>query len=153
MPGMGGGLVIHILEEGKQIVSTLKGCILQPQSEIQKVREYLVEHGFRFEAEDMVEEDGKYYPMMRVVPPEYCEHKTADRQEDCKKEEWEYLYGPLLLKNKNPILYEYLKREIRIREDILLGLAGKDGERIKERMTEIEHELEVAKKAMSYYEE
>ena len=94
--GMGGGLVIHILEEGKQIVSTLKGCILQPQSEIQKVREYLVEHGFRF---------------------------------------------------------EYLKREIRIREDILLGLAGKDGERIKERMTEIEHELEVAKKAMSYYEE
>ena len=135
--GMGGGLVIHILEEGKQIVSTLKGCILQPQSEIQKVREYLVEHGFRFEAEDMVEEDGKYYPMMRVVPPEYCEHKTAD---------W-------LLKNKNPILYEYLKREIRIREDILLGLAGKDGERIKERMTEIEHELEVAKKAMSYYEE
>ena len=72
----------------------------------------------------MVEEDGKYYPMMRVVPPEYCEHKTADRQEDCKKE-----------------------------EDILLGLAGKDGERIKERMTEIEHELEVAKKAMSYYEE
>ena len=124
--GMGGGLVIHILEEGKQIVSTLKGCILQPQSEIQKVR---------------------------VVPPEYCEHKTADRQEDCKKEEWEYLYGPLLLKNKNPILYEYLKREIRIREDILLGLAGKDGERIKERMTEIEHELEVAKKAMSYYEE
>ena len=151
--GMGGGLVIHILEEGKQIVSTLKGCILQPQSEIQKVREYLVEHGFRFEAEDMVEEDGKYYPMMRVVPPEYCEHKTADRQEDCKKEEWEYLYGPLLLKNENPILYEYLKREIRIREDILLGLAGKDGERIKERMTEIEHELEVAKKAMSYYEE
>ena len=151
--GMGGGLVIHILEEGKQIVSTLKGCILQPQSEIQKVREYLVEHGFRFEAEDMVEEDGKYYPMMRVVPPEYCEHKTADWQEDCKKEEWEYLYGPLLLKNKNPILYEYLKREIRIREDILLGLAGKDGERIKERMTEIEHELEVAKKAMSYYEE
>ena len=102
----------------------------------------------------MVEEDGKYYPKMRVVPPEYCEHKTkADRQEDCKKEEWKYLYGPLLLKNKNLILYEYLKREIRIREDILLGLAGKDGERIKERMTEIEHELEVAKKAMSYYEE
>ena len=30
--GMGGGLVIHILEEGKQIVSTLKGCILQPES-------------------------------------------------------------------------------------------------------------------------
>ncbi len=79
----------------------------------------------------MVEEDGKYYPMMRVVPPEYCEHKTADRQEDCKKRNGSTFMDHYFLKNKNPILYEYLKREIRIREDILLGLAGKDGERIK----------------------
>lgn len=93
----------------------------------------------------MVEEDGKYYPMMRVVPPEYYEHKAADLQEDCKRGMGVPLWTTTF-KNKNPILYEYLKREIRIREDILLGLAGKDGERIKERMTEIEHELEVAKK-------
>ena len=186
--GMGGGLVIHILEEGKEVVRRLKGCILQPQSEIQKVREYLVEHGFVFEAEDMVEEDGKYYPMMRVIPPktetsdlisesadgkicgahdtnavgesacEVQENTNVVAESVCGAQkntyaEWEYLYGPLLLKDKNPVLYEYLKREIRIRGDILGGLAGKEGERIKERIAEIEHELEVAEKALAYYEE
>ena len=114
--GMGGGLVIHILEEGKQIVSTLKGCILQPQSEIQKVREYLVEHGFWFEAEDMVEEDGKYYPMMRWYHQNIVNIRRPTGRKIVKKKNGSNLYGPLLLKNKNPILYEYLKREIRIRK-------------------------------------
>lgn len=150
--GMGGGLVIHILEEGKEVVRRLKGCILQPQSEIQKVREYLTDHGFRFEAEDMVEEDGKYYPMMRVIPPETAAIVSETNNGDSGYTEWEYLYGPLLLKNQNPVLHEYLEREIRIRKDILRGLAGKDGERIKERIAEIGHELEVAEKALAYYE-
>ena len=170
--GMGGGLVIHILEEGKEVVSRLTGCILQPQSEIQKVREYLAEHGFMLEAEDMVKEDGKYYPMMRVRPPEtvtiISESNGRERGDvlvaksgegEASEEpnsictEWEYLYGPLLLKSENPVLREYLEREIRIRKDILAGLSGKDGERIKERIAEIEHELAVAEKALTYYEE
>ena len=149
--GMGGALVIHILEEGKDVVKGLKGCILQPQSEIQKVREYLIDHGFCFEAEDMVEEDGKYYPMMRVVPASCEEQDMRRKKTENEYKEWEYLYGPLLLKNKNPVLYEYLEREIRIREDILLGLNRKEGERIKERIAEIEHELEVARQALAYY--
>lgn len=155
--GMGGGLVIHILEEGKEVVSRLKGCILQPQSEIQKVREYLTTHGFCFEAEDMVEEDGKYYPMMRVVPLANAHHaETAEVVTEVgiqKKvyKEWEYLYGPLLLKDRNPVLHEYLEREIRIREDILRSLEKKTGDRIKERILEIRHELEVANQALAYY--
>ena len=156
--GMGGGLVIHILEEEKDVVSRLKGCILQPQSEIQKVREYLTEHGFQFEAEDMVKEDGKYYPMMRVVPPANVYHaEAADGVTETGMQkktytEWEYLYGPLLLKNENAVLHEYLKREIHIREDILRSLEKKSGDRIKERILEIRHELEVANKALAYYE-
>ena len=67
--GMGGGLVIRILSEGRRVVSGLRECILQPQSEIEKVRAFLLEEGFFFLMEDMVEEDGKYYPMMKVVPP------------------------------------------------------------------------------------
>ena len=98
--GMGGGLVIHILEEGKQIVSTLKGCILQPQSEIQKVREYLVEHGLVIEEEDMVEEDGKFYPIMRVV---HGEPETYEM--------YEYIYGKKLLEKRHPVLHKYLLRD------------------------------------------
>ena len=45
--GMGGNLVIHILENGKETVKDMKQCILQPQSEIQKVRKYLRENDFK----------------------------------------------------------------------------------------------------------
>ena len=41
--GMGGALVIKILTEGKKVVDSLTACILQPQSEIWKVRKYLCE--------------------------------------------------------------------------------------------------------------
>ena len=64
--GMGGGLVMHILEEGKDICQAAGELILQPQSELCSVREYLAENGYVTEAERMVFEDGKYYPMMRL---------------------------------------------------------------------------------------
>ena len=54
--GMGGGLVIRILTDGKEIVSDLQECILQPQSEIHKVREFLNTQGYRIVEEDMVKE-------------------------------------------------------------------------------------------------
>mgnify|MGYP000211187256 CR=1 FL=1 len=66
--GMGGGLMIRILTEGEQIAKSLKECILQPQSEIGKVRKFLIAHACAIVEENMVYEDGKFYPMMRVVP-------------------------------------------------------------------------------------
>ena len=42
--GMGGELILHILTEGESVCSTAKELILQPQSEIHKVREYLRQH-------------------------------------------------------------------------------------------------------------
>ena len=65
--GMGGGLVIHIMEKDPSVTAKIREFILQPQSEISKVRFYLEESGYRIVCEDMVEEDGKYYPMMKAV--------------------------------------------------------------------------------------
>lgn len=76
--GMGGPLMIRILKEGLGVVNTLKECILQPQSEIEKMRAFLLEEGFFFIKENMVEESGKYYPMMKVLPPA----EAARRQEN-----------------------------------------------------------------------
>lgn len=66
--GMGGKLVISILEQDRELVCNLKQVILQPQSELDEVRGYLRENGFLIDREDMVYEDGKYYPMMRALP-------------------------------------------------------------------------------------
>lgn len=147
--GMGGGLTVRILREGRSIVRTLKECILQPQSEIEKVRAFLLEEGFFFISENMVEEDGKYYPMMKVKPPGSGKD-TSGRS----PESWtgtELKYGKLLLEGRHPVLRRYLEKEIEIRREILKNLSGNDSERARERAEELNRELACAKKGMNYY--
>lgn len=139
--GMGGGLVIKILEEGKEVVDKLDACILQPQSEIIKVRKYLASHGLVIEAEDMVEEDYKFYPMMRVV------HGKPEVYE-----EYEYLYGKKLLENRHPVLKKYLLREQEIQDSIVRQLsARKDSPSAKERLLEIEKDQRLLRQALDCY--
>lgn len=66
--GMGGKLVISILEQGKKQIRDMRQIILQPQSELSEVRGYLREKGYLIDREDIIYEDGKYYPMMRALP-------------------------------------------------------------------------------------
>ncbi len=140
--GMGGPLTIRILQEGKEVADQLNALILQPQSEICRVRRFLTENGYRIEQEDMVLEDGKYYPVMRVV------HGTKEPYE-----EWEYLYGKRLLEARHPVLLEFLKRELHIKESILEQLAGRSGsESARERAEEICREREWIQKALAQYE-
>ena len=65
--GMGGALTVHILEGGAHCLTSVRELILQPQSEIWLVREWLCEHGYKITDEDIVLDEGKYYPMMCVV--------------------------------------------------------------------------------------
>ena len=140
--GMGGPLTIRILQEGKEVADQLNALILQPQSEICRVRRFLTENGYQIEQEDMVLEDGKYYPVMRVV------HGTKEPYE-----EWEYLYGKRLLEARHPVLLEFLKRELRIKESILEQLAGRSGsESARERAEEICRDREWIQKALAQYE-
>ena len=140
--GMGGPLTIRILQEGKEVADQLNALILQPQSEICRVRRFLTENGYRIEQEDMVLEDGKYYPVMRVV------HGTKEPYE-----EWEYLYGKRLLEARHPVLLEFLKRELRIKESILEQLADRSGsESARERAEEICRDREWIQKALAQYE-
>jgi len=57
--GMGGALTVKILEAGEKVLASVKELILQPQSEIDKVRSYLLTHGYVIAGEKMVYEDGK----------------------------------------------------------------------------------------------
>ena len=50
--GMGGELVIHILTAGETVCRSAKELILQPQSEVSKVREYVRNTGYKIVDED-----------------------------------------------------------------------------------------------------
>lgn len=121
--GMGGGLIQKILSEGRHALDGVKELILQPQSEIGGTRQYLREHGFWIIDEDMVEEDGKYYPMMKAVPERAVSERafppdTEDMLKLCDA------FGPVLLNRKHPVLMRWLERERTITESILSRLTA-----------------------------
>ena len=142
--GMGGGLVIRILSEERDTAGSLKELILQPQSEIDSVRKYLTEEGYRIVAEDMVYEDGKYYPMMKAVP---C---MAGAGEIPYSEE-ELEFGRVLLQQAHPVLGQFLEREMEIQNRILSALESQESVRAKKRMEEISYRIEWIRGILNTY--
>lgn len=141
--GMGGGLTIKILEEGKDIFQNLNEFVLQPQSEIGKVRKYLLESGYCIVDEDMIFEDGKFYPMMKVI-----------KEESSPYQECELKYGKHLLVQRHPILKLFLEKEFHKKRKILDMLEQQQGSHIEERKIEIKKELEGIEYALQrYYED
>lgn len=113
--GMGGELVIRILSEGGHVWDSVRNWILSPQSELQKVRHFFREQGFFICREIMVRDDGKYYTVMKVRRGPMEELSEAA-----------YLYGPCLLKQKSPVLAEFLKKEENRVREILKKLEAED---------------------------
>ncbi len=59
--GMGGNVMMHILQMGETVFKSTSVIVIQPQSEYALLRKYLLEKGYVFDDEDIVFEDGKYY--------------------------------------------------------------------------------------------
>lgn len=138
--GMGGELVIHILSEGEKVCKAASELILQPQSDIRKVREYLRLHHYKIVDEDMICEDGKYYPMMRVV---HVESDDAWMKMNEQTKAACDIYGPLLLRNGNPVLRRFLVRQHRQLTQILQRLQTQTmSEKIERRIAEVSEELQ-----------
>lgn len=134
--GMGGQLVIHILENGRHLWKDVGHWILSPQSELDKVRRFLYGSGFELTREAMVEEDGKYYTVMDAV---YGGERTKAGDE---LTETEYLYGPRLIEERDQMLMEFLRKEERQLLKITAGLEGKEGEKARVRREELARRIE-----------
>lgn len=148
--GMGGPLMKRILTEGREKAHAMKELILQPQSEIGIFRKFLREEGYKIIEENMIYEDGKYYPMMKVVPVKYFENA-----EEASSEEyilWD-TFGELLLKQKHQVLLQYLEFSKSHMETLLQHLKAQGGERAEERADQLEQELQLLYKAFDYIKE
>lgn len=151
--GMGGPLMVKILTEGYQQAQAMKELILQPQSDIRQFREYLRKEGYEIVQENMVFEEGKYYPMMKVVPGSHC--VIGDNGEVTKTvdEETQRLYdtfGGLLLKEKHPVLKQYLDFSVKHVEELLQHLKKQGTVRTGDRVAELKKELCLLHKAQEY---
>ena len=136
--GMGGLLMIKILSDYPETTASMQELILQPQSEVGEVRHFLHKQGYRITKEHMLKEDGKFYVMMRA---EQCA-KPQQYETEC-----EYLYGKLLLEEKNEVLKEFLGREHRLRSEVLKALSGQETENVRMRRETLQEEFRVIEEA------
>lgn len=146
--GMGGELVIHILEEGHHMWDTVKQWVLSPHSEIHKVREWLENHGFRIVKEDMVFEEGKFYTVLDAR-----RGSTGGVLRSAGEQEKFFRYGEYLRETKNPVFMDFLKDEETRLERLQSGLkkqaehsmrAGESLKEVEERLSmnrEVQNEM------------
>lgn len=98
--GMGGALICRILGESLEVAEAAGELVLSPQSEPFLVRHFLLEHGFRIDREQMLEEQGKYYVVL---------HAVRGSQSFAREEE--YLFGKYLIDMGNDCLEAFLEKE------------------------------------------
>lgn len=141
--GMGGPLMERILTAKEEVRESFRELILQPQSDIPHFRRFLREIGWEIVEEEIVLEDGKFYPMMKAVRGEA---RTVPGDMSYTPEE---AFGGLLLKKRHPVLKLYLKRELRIRNEILEKLKEAAAD---DRRKEVEEERRLVLTALEQYE-
>ena len=95
--GMGGGLMVDILKRGKLHTDNKITLILQPQSEPERIRRYLIDLKYVITDETMVLDEGKYYVVIKALPGE-----------DEPYSEEELLYGRILIQKKDRLLKTFL---------------------------------------------
>ena len=137
--GMGGKLMVKIMQDSLDKFQSMEEFVLQPQSEIAKVRQFVREMGYTIKKENMILEDGKFYPMMKAVKGTSVFENTALQQELFDE------YGEYLLKNRNPVLLEFLLKEKAMYEEILTNLEKQESIKAEERRKEILAKLEMIK--------
>jgi len=164
--GMGGELMSSILKEALAAERFLSDTvfILQPQSELGDFRRFLYDNEMLIIDEDMVFEEGKYYPMMKACfyhrpqkdkkeglydecllnvdqSPECLENNDNLAHNPCLTDE-EYEFGPILCRQKHPVLLDYLNWKRKIETEILHNLKSQTPtERIQMKIKEVEGEL------------
>lgn len=137
--GMGGRLIVDILERGRNVLKSVSNLILSPHTEIENVRHYLMDNGYEIINEKMVFDEGKYYTVIKAI------HGTM-----CYDKEEYFLYGKLLLENKDEVLRDYLLKQ-RIKYNLILKKLNGDSEMISARKKVLNHELKVLESALKYW--
>lgn len=146
--GMGGGLIERILgsdptESGPAcaVPDGVRELVLGPQSEIAHLRRYLALHGWKIADEKMVLEDGKYYQLIKA---EKCPEPYG--LPDIEAE-----FGPVLLRERDPVLRKFLEYRQGILSGVAAALKTASGPRAEQRRGEIGAELSEIREALALF--
>ena len=144
--GMGGMLMVRILNGGRHCLPGIRELILQPQSEIHLVREFLKEHGYEITAEDIVLEDGKYYPMFRAEMIHDFK-KSGGQSEETSWKTCQYFYGDVEKQRSPEVLRTFLLHEQEKNSTIMERLR-ENGRASSDRMKELQEQEKLIRETL-----
>lgn len=136
--GMGGDLIIKIIEEAFDQVKN-KTLVLQPMTQRDSLRKYLVAKGFKIQEEKIVRDKNKFYEIMKFIP-------GSDQGSTC-----DYLFGQNLLEEKDPVLKEYLEDLLEKTESYIKKASQSQSPKAIERRENLEREVKLYKELLNDY--
>ena len=93
---MGGELISQILEDGKTKSNNVRKFILEANTKISFLREYLFNNNYEIISEKIVKENNKYYELI------LCKKTNVSIKYDI----YDLMFGPVLRKEKSPLFIE-----------------------------------------------
>lgn len=152
LAGMGGSLIVDILERGKAKLKPIQGMVLQPNLNAKCVRAWLQKNHWRLVEETIVEEANHLYEILLAKPGE----DPALYQDSFIQEELLLEIGPLLWKQKHPLLLKKLteafQRKVAVVQQLSQGTtsAAKQKWMVEQKkMKEFERVIQCLSKVMS----
>ena len=120
--GMGGTNIINILSDGLDKIKDKK-LILSPHSDFYKLREFLSQNGFMIADEYSLNDKNKYYEVI-IALPGTINYPSFDLK-----------YGPVLLKKRDIIFLNHIKKELNILKEAIKNVSSNDTK------LELEHKI------------
>ncbi len=151
MAGMGGELMVDILRRGSLHTNNGISLVLQPQSEPEKVRKYILDIGYKITDEIMLIDEEKYYVVIRADKCDNADKKNksdkcdaADnkhyKSDDKPYNHSELLYGRILIEKKDIILKEYLEKQLDKNNKLIISLEAAGTEHALRKIEELRQE-------------
>lgn len=142
--GMGGSLISHILEEGKQKLAGVSRLVLQPNVAEDQVRRWLLAEDWVLEDESVLEEDGKFYEVLCADRrPDSAERnkllyarKTLNESLALESEEL-IRFGPILIDRADEALFRKWESELEKLDKIMAGMSRGGTEAAFQRRNEL----------------
>lgn len=132
--GMGGLLIIDILEQRMDVVKTIDTLILQPMVAQDEVRKWIHENNFKIDNEKIAKEGNKLYEILVVSKGEM----------DIKDSIY-YEVGSKLIDNNDPYLCELVDAKLRKYSEILKNVEQQNTLKAKEKSLECEVKIKKLK--------
>lgn len=140
--GMGGPLILSILQEDMDKTRAFKNFVVQANTKIQDLRRFFIENSFEILEEVALWEEGYFYNILKV-----SYHKEYKEE----YEPWEIEYGKVLLESRDKATYEKIVKDQKRLEKVLEDLEKEN--RANHRRELIKKELDYIRKARDFYED